>query len=45
MIFICHSEPARSGGEEPACHPERRAFCVAKDLGAPRESPALFAGD
>jgi hypothetical protein len=27
------------------CHPERDAFCPAKDLGAPRESPALFAGE
>jgi len=26
------------------CHPERDAFCLAKDLGAPREPPALSAG-
>jgi hypothetical protein len=26
------------------CHPERDAFCLAKDLSAPRGSPAFFAG-
>jgi hypothetical protein len=27
------------------CHPEATRFSAPKDLGAPRESPALFAGD
>jgi len=51
FVFVCHPEDAAfaSEGSERAaryaCHPEATCLSSLKDLSAPRESTAFFAGE
>ncbi len=44
-FWVAQRFSAALNSPEENCHPERDAFCLAKDLGAPRDSPAFFAGN